>query len=67
MVVPRVPLVTPPRPRTLGVCEELVPLPRVDPIGTVVFLRIPRPRVGVLLATRFAASSFCFSAASMAF
>ena len=70
VVVPLVPRVTDPRPRTLEVCcEEIPPLPRVDPPGTVVFLRIPRPRapVGVFVATRFAASSFAFSAASIAF
>ena len=68
--VPLVPRITDPLPRTLEVCcEAMPPLPRAEPTGTVVFLRIPRPRppVGVFVATRFAASSFAFSAASMAF
>lgn len=70
VVVPLVPRVTDPRPRALKVCcEEIPPLPLVDPTGTAVFLRIPRPRapVGVFVAIRFAASSFAFSAASVAF
>ena len=66
LVVPRVlvPRPTPPRPRRPLVCCDVVPLPRVDVVGTVVFLRIPRPRVGVFAGARDAASSLAFSASA---
>jgi len=68
-----VPLTTPrptlPLPFTLPDCE-VVPLvmpPLVDVVVVVLFLRMPRPRVGVFAAVVRAASNFAFSAASAAF
>jgi len=61
-----VPRPIPPLPLTLPVLDP-IPLPRDVVDEVVVFLRIPRPRVGVLALARVAASSFACSAASAAF